>query len=306
MRLASGLIHCMLDLCLPASGVPRHPINSQLVSFHVQETIRGPGAGISIFSYVSLPALRDLSIISLVGIDWHQSHFINFLLRSGCRVERFALSGTNIASEEFLSLLEEMPSLIELQILWVDASVSQHLPQTILHDHLLQRLTYDETSSNSRSLLLPKLKSIKLCGPLPFDDHLLVEMVRSRLRQSLPPVAHLVYVGLRYYREFDAPVLRQLKDLEGLELSVRRVRIERRKYYEQWNGFLFHVIILIFLLFLLAHSSPTDRNPDDISGAPYTKSSILCPPSTIHVNDVAYFLNVSASASASTSGDTGR
>lgn len=252
MRLASGLIHCMLNHCPPDSVVPHHPIDSQLVSLHVQET--HGGEEISIFPYVSLPALRDLSIISLVGVDWHQSHFINFFLRSGCRVERFALSGTNIASEEFLSLLEEMPSLIELQILWIDASYSQHLPQPILHDDLLKRLTYEETSSDGLSLLLPKLRSIMLCGPLPFDDHLLVEMVHSRLRQSPPAVAGLVYVGLRYHREFDAPVLRQLKDLEGLKLSVRRVHIERCESYEQWDGFTFHVSILICLLFLPAHS----------------------------------------------------
>lgn len=203
--------------------------------------------GITIFSYISLPALRELSIISLVGVDWHQFHFIDFLRRSGCRIERFALSGTNVTSEEFLSLLEGMPSLIELQILRIDASESQHVPQTILHNDLLRRMTYEETPSNNPSLLLAKLKSIMLCGPLPFDDHFLVDMVQSRLR--LPAPARLAYVGLRYHREFDKPVLRQLKDLEGLKLSVRRVHMERRESWEKWGGFTFPVSILICLFF---------------------------------------------------------
>lgn len=41
IRLASSLIHCMLDSCQHDSEAPRRPVDSQLVSLHVREVLGG-------------------------------------------------------------------------------------------------------------------------------------------------------------------------------------------------------------------------------------------------------------------------
>ena len=236
MRKASNLVQCTLGNCWLDSDVrvPDRIVVSQIVSLHLEETYQ---SGVeSIFQYVTLPALRDLSI-SFRGTVWPHSYYVAFLLRSRCRIERLALIGATMAYQELVSLLQSLPSIVELHILWVDTTVAEGY-QPIVDDNFLRLLTCNE-SLDTPPVLLPKLQAIMLWGPLLFDDQSLVNMIQTRLLKPPPSVACLAYVGLYYHRQWDKGAMKRLESFRasGLELIVEKVPTNKQQLFPEWDGF---------------------------------------------------------------------
>jgi hypothetical protein len=107
-----------------------------------------------------------------------------------------------MTSQELLSLLQELPSLQELQIL----SVNRRHPegyQPIADEEIYRKLTYN-TSSDTSLILAPKLQAITLRSTLLIGNDELVDMIHSRLK---PPAAltRLAYVKLQYTEFWETP-----------------------------------------------------------------------------------------------------
>jgi hypothetical protein len=236
IRRAPNLVQCTLGGCWMNSdvGVPDRIVVSQIVTLHLEETYQ---SGVeTIFQYVTLPVLRDLSISFRDGTVWPHSSYVTFLLRSRCRIERLALIGATMAYQELISLLQGLPSIVELHILWVDTTVAEGY-QPIVDDNFLRLLTCNE--SLDTPVLLPKLQAIMLWGSLRFDDQSLVNMIQTRLLKPPPGVACFAYVGLYYHREWDEGAIKRLESFQasGLELLVEKVPIEKQQYCPEWDGF---------------------------------------------------------------------
>jgi hypothetical protein len=239
IRRTPQLVDCTLEDCMDIPDMCQTPdqrATSQLVALHLTESM--PSSILLIFDHITLPALHELSIDLVDSTDWPHSTFMDFMARSSCHLQRLALLSVNMSHKDFIILLQNQPSLIELEIDWVDTPHDEgHSP--IADDNLIQRLNYLNNSTEyQRPNILPMLRILKLWGPLPFNDNIFVSMVRSRWQCSHTDAAQLTFVGAQYHRALDVQAMRQLQDFcnEGLELLVEYVPLERRSICPQWGS----------------------------------------------------------------------
>jgi hypothetical protein len=206
------------------------PVISYISSLHLTQTKPGDCGGI--FSSLTLPALRNLSI-RFVGAPWAHADFMALRTRSHFQLERLSLVSVEILYNDLVSLLQALPSLIEIEIDSVHATnLVDHMP--IVDDNLLELLTYNMISTNSSHLnMLPRVQTIKLWGPHPFSDNTLVNMIQSRWQQPPPNLARLQYVGLKYHRPWDVQEISRLEKFreEELELFLENFLCDGRTHF---------------------------------------------------------------------------
>jgi hypothetical protein len=261
IRRTPQLVNCTLDDCVDFPEICQDPDQravSHLTSLHLTEG--GRTMMPFIFNHITLPKLRELSVDLVDSTDWPHPIFMEFLARSSCHLQRLALLSAEISYEDFVILLQNQPSLIELEIDWVDTPYNNG-DSPIVDDNLINRLHYwDNLTEYQRPNLLPNLRILKLWGPLPFNDDNFVELVRSRWHSG---AAQLVFVGAQYHRDWDTQAIRQLRHFcdEGLELLIEFVPPERRGICPKWGSeaSLPHNFPGVILYFIATASAHTDH-----------------------------------------------
>jgi hypothetical protein len=155
-----------------------------------------------VLKFLVLPSLREISIKnSRYGRGWHQTEFMAFLSRSKCQLRKLVLSQAGMSSGDLVSCLEAIPSLEELEIgSTTDTSYrnspffgvretgsTTDAPYSHSIDFILEALTYRAQASSSAKLTLsPSLHTIRLWGDLAFDETIFLNVVESRLLETLP------------------------------------------------------------------------------------------------------------------------
>jgi len=211
------LTHCSLHDC-PTSPVPlKTPILAQLVSLHIYNFTRhGVTAA---FECLTLPALREVSITLGNTTQFSFTSFMDLLFRSGCRLDRLAIHSGIITNHNLITLLQQLPSLKELQI---------HQPDTLyigplFFDQLVRRLTCGKLSAVSvEPVLVPNLRALSLCGRrLRLDGDTVADMIQSRWHWRSPDVARLMTVALQGH-SWDPKTAIRLQNFrqEGLQVIL--------------------------------------------------------------------------------------
>ena len=245
MHKSPHLIVCAMEDCTSSSWSPTPllevlPVVSYISSLQIIQTTRCIQATRcdcgEIFSSLTLPALRNLSIKFIGGTPWAHAEFMALHNRSFFLLERLALISVTFLYDDLISLLQALPSLIEIEIDSVHAIYSvDRIP--IVDNNLLEFLTYNTISTNSAQLvILPRLQVIKLWGRLHCNDNTLVNMIQSRWQRPPPNLARLQYVGLNCRRPWDAQEMSRLEKFqeERLNLLLEEVPLRWQDALSTW------------------------------------------------------------------------
>lgn len=134
------------------------------------------------FQHVTLPALQVLKAADMgydvdVGV-WSQSHFNDFVVRSGCSLKRLHLLNVLPSEDDLIRTLQlASSSLVELRLLDLKGI-------TVVMDRVLALLTAQQSADGQPSCTCPKLEVLKLGTSLFSTDGQLASMVESRWKWS--------------------------------------------------------------------------------------------------------------------------
>jgi hypothetical protein len=225
LRQCTNLTHCTLDdpdVHVTIPGTSMTPlVHSQLQSM----TLNWHGAYDPrlLFNNLVLPALRNLEIHFVYGgTQLTQTYLSSFLNRSSCNLQRLGVRGIRWTSDEFITFLQGLPSLVELT-----------MSENLVTDQLLRQMTAGSSSQPRSHLLVPNLKSFIIEGYC-FETEAIFDMVRSRmgslglLRRSssvdegLYPVETLEFISLSFIQMLEPETIAQIESLRegGLEVWV--------------------------------------------------------------------------------------
>jgi hypothetical protein len=204
-------------------------IVSHLRSLHVTGNMYGLRR---LFNKLVLPDVLTITLDLKGDTYFPRTAFLNLIHQSLCTPERLILLHASMAPDDLISCLAELPSLIELEV-----GVVRHLdnPNQLgcFNDTVLSRLNpRHDNPANEGICLLPRLRVLKLWGPMEFNDHTFADMVQSRWCEPLPHVTRLEYISLKYYREWDEEAIARLAEFrnDGLGLLLRMVPENTHEY----------------------------------------------------------------------------
>jgi hypothetical protein len=180
LRKASNLIDCTIDGMAPFSNALHPlPVVSRLQTLSITSIRYIWHDPAKFFRLVTLPALREISVVFAQGIHWPHTDFMSLVTRSSCRLEMLKLWQVSMSSEDLIDCLEAIPSLRELDIGCAGDK------SAMVNDAVLHKLTHYPTSAK-RFPLVPSLHSVRFQGDYPFENDVLFDMVESRWCGELP------------------------------------------------------------------------------------------------------------------------
>lgn len=134
-----------------------------------------------LFDSLTCPALNRLRIrpLSRLSFTLPPSTLTSFIARSSCVLQELSLRGISLKDPGLIVFLEELPSLIELELSEANDPTSC-LPTVPWH--LFDRMTYDSrsTAEDHPALLVPKLKVLELNMRFTPPCDIIPKMIQSR------------------------------------------------------------------------------------------------------------------------------
>jgi len=127
------------------------------------------------FDKLTLPALEEF-IYEASEKNIELPSFLSLLERSSCQLQAFTLKHTEVSEDDFISLLERMPTLRRLTI------DIHNLAVPILRNPVLERLyTPSTTKGGSGQYILPALERLQYEGPQSFSW---INLVNALMRRA--------------------------------------------------------------------------------------------------------------------------
>jgi hypothetical protein len=77
------------------------------------------GSMVEVLCNISTPAIKSLSLRVVPHEIWYPDALIQLVSRSGCRLEHLSVSGLTADREGFIALLNELPTLLTLDVMFV-------------------------------------------------------------------------------------------------------------------------------------------------------------------------------------------
>ena len=227
----------VVDFPLPRRIVVHQQINDL--------TLHYPAVGVmhDLFSRINLPSLKQLHIKSgdeeLAG-----EALASFLKRSSCGLETLILANTIYDTDELVGILNEVPSLVKLDVLF-DDFFGDELPVTgdfspdVFFRLLAQIPTLDPSSTQEieepRVTFLPNLQYLSF-GPLEHFSWDLLPPIFEPFHQSSRPKRPLESFYLYHYdhqgRSGGLPRLLMDKETTVALLAVEETQLDLGIYYD--------------------------------------------------------------------------
>jgi hypothetical protein len=184
MQQSVNLVHCKLECLRNRSEVFNQP-EAPMLRPHLRSLQLTAGTPVdlaSIMDSITAPALDKLEITQVSSIPslLSQDHLSRFLTRSCCAIQCLRLYNIVITAGELIACLEVLPFLVVLRVTELHA-------RSAFTSEMLDRLTRQK-STQTLSLLVPKLKNLTLSGIFDVGDQAILDMVRSRWKITKPDV----------------------------------------------------------------------------------------------------------------------
>ncbi|KAF8326894.1 hypothetical protein F5887DRAFT_1013060 [Amanita rubescens] len=174
------------------------------------------------FSAITLPSLADLRLILLSPSSEEANHFVSFLTRSRCQLDKLAFSGIPFSADDMTHCLEQEScnSLTELTIEYT--MITQPRPHRIpaVTDDVLKRLTL---RSSKPAPLCPNLLYLRFHKGEWDSLDTIVDMVSSRLCPEeipgldAPRIRHL-HVEVLFHHQLEQ-LLGQVGEKSGMNYA---------------------------------------------------------------------------------------
>jgi len=227
-----NLVYCSLEDCGLEEESILLPVTSDLTILCINQVHEDADMAMGIiFQHLTLPRIHTLIIDVFDETPWSHNQIISFLSRSSCAIQRLVLRSAVAPYTEIIDFLHHLPTLIELEIGWVDDRIGDSA--SLVQDDFLDQLSMPVQGTH-RSVLLPSLQILKIWGCRHFQDAKLANVIESRWCPS-SQTCPLHFIGLKYQRKWDEQAMSRIQLLRdaGLGLSVEKLDYKVQQAIEE-------------------------------------------------------------------------